>query len=186
MKIITMLNLEESETLKKNKVVHNSKFSEFLDNEIIEKLSELLFEKTDDFGFILGLSKINNKKVLLKRDYEDMEGYFPFMENSVLLELDVNDKDALSIPYEKLLELNNEYNKAMLADEKEYILTTLISEFNSLNYYTNVCDDVVTIFPSLHLADCKHFMMIDDDWGVKQYNLGNSVQLKVKKLDINE
>ena len=186
MKIITMLNLKESENLKLNKVIHNSKFSDFIDDEIVNKLSELLYDKTGNSGFILGLSKINNNKVSLKRDYEDIEGYLPFIENSVILEVDIKDKNTLSIPYEKLVEMNNKYSKLMLTDDKNRMLETLISAFDNFNYETDNCEDIITIFPTLNLADCSHFMMIDDEWGVKQYDLGSSVQLKVKKLDINE
>ena len=32
------------------------------------------------------------------------------------------------------------------------------------------------------LADCKSFIMIDENWGAKDYRLGNAEQIKVKKL----
>lgn len=186
MKILTLLTLKESEELNNNKRVYKSDFGSFVHKDIIDCISEELCDNTGYEGFILGISQLNYMGVSLKYDYEDLEGYFSIRGNSLAVELDVSEELTLSIPYDKFLYLNTKYIESTLNTEKSYIKKLLKKNLKSINYYTKDNDDIITVVPRVSLADCKSFIMIDENWGAKDYRLGNAEQIKVKKLFIDE
>ena len=180
------------------KLVNEKEISESDLNPIELKLKEVLMDKFEDTtsireGVIMCVHTIEGETVSLPEHYSDMTEYLYITDETLVLEMKVEDDLTLSIPFDILVDFRNRIEKT----EDPELLDLVYQEFKENltpgkidlsvwqeKYEDYEIENIITFIPAIDISYCKMFVKLDRNWDNEDYSLGNVPQLKLRRMEL--
>ena len=190
---MTTLNVNDALKLVKEKEIVESEL-----NPVEQKLKEVLmdtFEATTSLreGVIMCVHTVEGETVSLPEHYSDMTEYLYITDETLVLEMKVEDDVMLSIPFDTLVDFRNKIEE----ENDPELLELIYQEFKESlmpgkidlavwqeKYEDYEIENIITFIPAIDISYCKMFVKLDNNWDNEDYNLGNVPQLKLRRMEL--
>ncbi|GAA0101718.1 hypothetical protein UT300012_24330 [Paraclostridium bifermentans] len=192
-RLMTTLNFGDALKLVKEEELFNSEL-----NVIEPKLKEVLMERLKETtsieeGVIMCVHTVDGETVSLPEHYSDMTEFLYVENETLVLEIKVDDDMILSMPFDTLINFRNRIE----AEEDPELLDLIYKDFkDSLmpgkidpivwqeKYDDYEMDNIISFIPAIDIKCCKMFVRLNKDWENEDFSLGNVPQLKLKRMEL--
>ena len=181
MKVITVLNDNDAKVFNEKKLLITTELRDSYNSEALEDIRNFVgFNTGYEDVPIIGISKINGNSVNLEKQFDEIPAFLPVASGDYILELNVNEDEAISLDYNEFAKFEHTFDEAMVASQR----AKLNEEFCSRLTVGTIKDIANTLcfIPRIRVKDCRCYALLTEDWAQESVELAGIKPAKLNKL----